>query len=108
MEARQDAFLGGRLRLWQPVRGYRAGGDPVLLAASVPAQAGQAVLDVGCGVGTAALCLSARVPGVAVTGLERQETAGVSTPWPGELEQHGRHEQLGHSESHGQGGGGCR
>lgn len=31
----EDAFLGGRLRLLQPVQGYRAGVDPVLLAASV-------------------------------------------------------------------------
>ncbi|MEM8576873.1 MAG: methyltransferase [Pseudomonadota bacterium] len=71
-EARQDAFLGGRLSLWQPVRGYRAGVDPVLLAAAVPAQAGQSVLDLGCGVGTAALCLAARVPDLHPVGLERQ------------------------------------
>ena len=30
-----DAFLGGRIRVWQPARGYRAGTDPVLLAAAV-------------------------------------------------------------------------
>ena len=29
-------FLGGRVRLYQPVKGYRAGVDPVLLAAAVP------------------------------------------------------------------------
>jgi tRNA1(Val) A37 N6-methylase TrmN6 len=46
--------------------------DPVLLAASVPARAGQGVLDLGCGVGVAALCLGARVPGVALAGLELQ------------------------------------
>ncbi|APX12277.1 tRNA1(Val) (adenine(37)-N6)-methyltransferase [Tateyamaria omphalii] len=67
-----DAFLGGRLHLWQPRAGYRAGVDPVLLAASVPAKSGQAVLDLGCGVGTAALCLGARVPGLALVGVERQ------------------------------------
>lgn len=66
-----NAFLGGRLQLWQPARGYRATTDPVLLAASVPARAGERVLDLGCGVGTAALCLWARVPGLALTGLER-------------------------------------
>lgn len=68
-----DAFLGGRVRLWQPARGYRAGVDPVLLAASVEARPGQQVLDLGCGVGAAALCLLARVPGTAVTGLELQD-----------------------------------
>jgi len=66
----QDAFLGGLVRIWQPKTGYRAGLDPVLLAASVEAVAGQSVLDLGCGAGTAALCLAARVPGLAVSGLE--------------------------------------
>ncbi len=67
-----DGFLGGRLRLWQPRRGYRAGIDPVLLAAAVPARAGQNVLDLGCGAGAAALCLAARVPGLRLTGVEIQ------------------------------------
>ncbi|HBU54373.1 MAG TPA: methyltransferase, partial [Sulfitobacter sp.] len=31
----RDAFLGGKLHLWQPRKGYRAGVDPVLLAATV-------------------------------------------------------------------------
>ncbi len=68
-----DKFLMGRLRLLQPIRGYRAATDPVLLAAACPAVAGQAVLDLGCGVGAAALCLGVRVPGVALAGLEVQE-----------------------------------
>ena len=67
-----DDFLGGRLRVLQPRRGYRAGVDPVLLAASVPATAGQTVLDLGCGTGVAALCLGRRVPGLMLTGLELQ------------------------------------
>lgn len=67
-----DAFLGGLVQLWQPQSGYRAGVDPVLLAASVPAQSGQTVLDLGCGVGAAALCLGARVPGLHLTGVEVQ------------------------------------
>ena len=70
-ELTQDAFLGGLLQLWQPRRGYRAGVDPVLLAASVPARAGQSVLELGCGVGTAILCLGARVPGLGLTGVEK-------------------------------------
>jgi tRNA1(Val) A37 N6-methylase TrmN6 len=68
----EDAFLGGRLRLRQPAAGYRAAIDPVLLAAAVPAAAGERVADLGCGVATAGLCLLTRVPGVAVTGLELQ------------------------------------
>ncbi len=68
----RDRFLGGRLALWQPKSGYRAGIDPVLLAAAVPARAGQRILDLGCGVGAAALCLSARVAGLHLTGVELQ------------------------------------
>jgi tRNA1(Val) A37 N6-methylase TrmN6 len=68
----RDAFLDGRLRLWQPRRGYRAATDPVLLAAFVPARPGERVLDLGCGAGAAALCLAARVPGLALHGLELQ------------------------------------
>ena len=67
-----DEFLGGRLRLWQPREGYRAGVDPVLLAAAVPAQSGQDVLELGCGAGAAILCLGARVEGLALTGIELQ------------------------------------
>ena len=71
-ELSHDAFLGGRLVIAQPRGGYRAGVDPVLLAASVPARAGDRVLDLGCGGGVAGLCLAARVPGVRLTGLEVQ------------------------------------
>jgi tRNA1(Val) A37 N6-methylase TrmN6 len=67
-----DAFLCGRLRLWQPARGYRAATDPVLLAACVPAQAGDQVLDLGTGAGAAALCLATRVPGLLLAGVEAQ------------------------------------
>ncbi|KZY49068.1 methyltransferase domain-containing protein [Sulfitobacter sp. KE29] len=69
-----DAFLGGKLHLWQPRRGrgYRAGVDPVLLAASIEAKAGQSVLELGCGAGAAVLCLGARVPGLTLTGCELQ------------------------------------
>ncbi|TMV10250.1 methyltransferase [Ruegeria sediminis] len=68
----RNDFLGGRIRLWQPRNGYRAGVDPVFLAASVPAASGQSVLELGCGAGAAILCLAARVPGLALTGIELQ------------------------------------
>lgn len=67
-----DAFLGGLVQVWQPRIGYRAATDPVFLAASVPARAGESVLELGCGVGVAALCLHARVPGLSITGVELQ------------------------------------
>ena len=67
-----DAFLGGRLHLLQPRKGYRAGIDPVLLAAATPAKPGETVLELGAGVGTAILCLGARVPGLMLSGIEVQ------------------------------------
>ncbi len=67
-----DEFLGGRLALLQPRKGYRAGVDPVFLAASCPARHGQSVLELGCGVGTAILCLGARVPGLRLVAIEKQ------------------------------------
>jgi tRNA1(Val) A37 N6-methylase TrmN6 len=68
----EDKFLGGELVLMQPRDGYRAGVDPVFLAASVAAHDGESVLDLGCGVGAAGLCLARRVPGVTLVGVERQ------------------------------------
>jgi tRNA1(Val) A37 N6-methylase TrmN6 len=67
-----DSFLGGRLRLAQPGKGYRAGIDAVLLAAAVPAAPGERVLELGLGTGAVSLCLAARVPGLALAGLELQ------------------------------------
>ncbi len=81
-----DRFLDGKVMLQQPESGYRAGIDPVLLAAAVPAAGGEKVLDLGCGVGAAALCLAARVADVVVEGVDIQsnlvrlarENAGLS------------------------------
>lgn len=66
----EDGFLGGRLRLLQPEKGFRAGIDSVFLAAAVPCQPGDAVFEAGIGPGVAAHCLLARVPGASVTGIE--------------------------------------
>lgn len=46
--------------------------DPVLLAATIEPERGARVLDLGCGVGGAALCLLARLPETRVTGWEVQ------------------------------------
>ncbi len=68
-----DLFLDGKVKLLQPVDGYRAATDPVFLAASIPAKPGQQVLDVGCGVGAASFCLAARIQGVKVSGIDIQD-----------------------------------
>lgn len=67
-----DAFLGGRISLRQPAKGPRAGIDAVLLAAAVPGEPGERVLEAGIGAGVAAIALAHRVPGLQVTGIELQ------------------------------------
>ncbi|GHA30381.1 methyltransferase [Devosia pacifica] len=54
LEPTEDAFLGGRLAVLQPAKGFRAGLDSVLLGAAVGAGKGR-LLDLGAGVGTASL-----------------------------------------------------
>lgn len=70
-DTRADAFLDGRLTIRQPVTGYRAGADPVFLAAAVPATPGDRVLELGCGVGTAFLCLASRVSDLTICAIEK-------------------------------------
>lgn len=68
----EDAFLDGRVMLLQPRSGYRAATDPVLLAAAALVEPGGLVLDAGCGAGAAMLCLSSRIRGLQLHGLEIQ------------------------------------
>lgn len=71
----EDAFLGGRVRLRQPSRGYRAGVDAVLLAASVQAaNRSLKVLDAGAGVGTVGLCVASRLADASVVLVEHEPT----------------------------------
>ena len=71
----EDGLLGGRLRLLQPERGYRAGMDAALLAAACDSGPGARVLEAGCGVGGALLQAAFRRPDSAFTGLERDPAA---------------------------------
>lgn len=68
-----DNFLGGRIKLIQPSFGYRAGIDPIFLAASIHPKAEEKILDVGSGVGVASISLAVRCPNAQVTGLEIQQ-----------------------------------
>jgi tRNA1Val (adenine37-N6)-methyltransferase len=72
MVTTEGHLLNGRILYRQPASGFRSGIEPVLLAASVPARAGEHVLEAGTGAGAALLCLSARVPGVYATGVEME------------------------------------
>ncbi len=66
----EDAVLGGKLVLRQPLRGHRFGHDSILLAAATAAHAGERAVDLGSGVGAAGLALARRVEGLDVTLVE--------------------------------------
>ena len=70
METSEDAVLGGRLVLRQPLRGHRFGHDAILLAAATAAPAGGVAVELGAGVGAAGLALAQRVKALAVTLVE--------------------------------------
>jgi tRNA1Val (adenine37-N6)-methyltransferase len=72
MVTTEGHLLGGRVLYRQPATGFRSGIEPVLLAASIPARAGEHVLEAGTGAGAAMLCLTTRVPGVFATGVEKE------------------------------------
>jgi tRNA1(Val) A37 N6-methylase TrmN6 len=67
----EDAFIGGRITVSQPQKGFRAGLDSVLLGAAVRAEA-TTLCDLGAGVGTAALVALAHNPGLHATLVELQ------------------------------------
>lgn len=70
MQASEDAVLGGRLILRQPLRGHRVGHDAILLAAAVSASSGEQAIDLGAGVGAAGLALARRIEGLSVSLVE--------------------------------------
>ena len=72
LDLSEDALLGGSLRFFQPENGYRVAVDPIFLAAAVPAEQGEQILDVGAGSGAAMLCLAARMPSCRLVGIELQ------------------------------------
>jgi tRNA1(Val) A37 N6-methylase TrmN6 len=74
-ESTEDGFLGGRLRLRQPRKGYRAGMDAALLAAACDTGPGQNVVEAGCGAGAALLSAALRRPLSRFVGVERDPAA---------------------------------
>jgi tRNA1(Val) A37 N6-methylase TrmN6 len=69
----RDGFLNKTIWLLQPKSGYRAGIDPVFLAASLPLKPHQTILDCGCGVGAVSCFLLARMPSLRITGVDINE-----------------------------------
>jgi hypothetical protein len=76
----ENALLGGRVRLRQPVKGYRAGMDAALLAAAIAAEPGQRVIEAGCGAGAVLMQAAARRPGVVWTIWRSADPATRTTP----------------------------
>lgn len=70
-EVTLDTFYSGRVSVYQPAKGFRAGTDSVLLAAALDQTAKGAALEIGCGAGGALLPAMSRLPNMRFTGLER-------------------------------------
>lgn len=85
IEISEDAVLGGRLRLRQPLRGHRFGHDAILLAAATGARGGEHAVDLGAGVGAAGLALAARIPDLRVSLLEIDRTLSELAAWNARL-----------------------
>jgi len=66
----QDTVYQGRVKLVQPLKGFRAGSDSLLLAASLQERTSGQALELGCGCGGALLPAAFRMPGVQFTGVE--------------------------------------
>lgn len=62
--------LNKRVALAQHKGGFPTSIDAVLLGAACPVKAGQSLLDLGCGVGSAGLCVLARVGGTQLHGID--------------------------------------
>ncbi len=73
MNESYDAFLGGKFHAYQPKKGFRAGTDTILLAAAVPAQKDDHVLEIGAGSGVGLMALATRIEGLNLYGVELLE-----------------------------------
>ena len=72
-----DYLLDKKVKIFQPVDGYRASTDAVFLSSlleSDKVRAGNAILDVGSGTGAISLCLSERIKekNITITGVDIQ------------------------------------
>ncbi len=65
-----EGFLGGRVHLYQPGSGHKAGLDAAFLQACIPADASGHLIEFGTGSGAVALAAAARAQALKVTGIE--------------------------------------
>ncbi len=73
MELTKDSFLGGKLLIYQPKKGFRAGTDSIFLSAFINAKKSQKIAELGCGVGTVSLALALRVKQLQISAFEINE-----------------------------------
>jgi len=64
-------LLEGKIFYRQYQEGYRTALEPVLMASSIPAKAGQTVIEGGCGAGAGLMCLKYRIPEIIGIGFEK-------------------------------------
>ncbi|MBQ1612591.1 MAG: methyltransferase [Alphaproteobacteria bacterium] len=68
-----DYLLDKKIKIFQPVDGYRASSDAVLLSSAIQkVKTGETILDLGSGTGAISLCLAHRFPQANITGFEIQ------------------------------------
>ena len=72
-----DAFLGGKINLYQLEDGYRAGMDAAVLVAALGLKPGQRAMEFGCGVGAALLGAAALYDDVQLIGVELDPKAAA-------------------------------
>lgn len=70
MDLTIDAFLGGHIKILQPVCGYRAAMDPIVLSDLIQPLPGQKILDAGCGVGTISMIMKYKEPAADVFAID--------------------------------------
>lgn len=76
-----DYLLDKQIKIFQPVNGYRASSDAVILSSAIEkVKSKEKILDIGSGTGAISLCLAHRFPDISITGIEIQpELAELSS-----------------------------
>lgn len=72
VEVIETTLLNGQVKLLQPKHGFHASLDTVFLSAAATPKMHDKVLDIGCGVGSAGLCVALRNKNITLTGIDIQ------------------------------------
>ena len=71
MEISLDNFIEGKIKIYQPKKGYRAGIDAVLLASCVQVFKKCKILDIGSGTGAISFFIASKYKNVEIVGIEK-------------------------------------